>query len=56
MVIVHGFVCIRCWDLTIVSVDPTGKTENGTETKRDRIMPDLCVICLEQEYNAVFIQ
>ncbi|QCE10436.1 Mitochondrial ubiquitin ligase activator of NFKB 1 [Vigna unguiculata] len=23
--------------------------------KRDRLMPDLCVICLEQEYNAVFV-
>ncbi|XP_054802430.1 E3 ubiquitin-protein ligase SP1 isoform X2 [Prosopis cineraria] len=23
--------------------------------KRDRIMPDLCVICLEHEYNAVFV-
>ncbi|XP_022758157.1 E3 ubiquitin-protein ligase SP1-like isoform X2 [Durio zibethinus] len=35
--------------------DSTWKAENG-ETKRDHIMPDLCVICLEQEYNAVFIQ
>ncbi|XP_022728138.1 E3 ubiquitin-protein ligase SP1-like isoform X3 [Durio zibethinus] len=34
--------------------DPTWKAENGSEAKRD--MPDLCVICLEQEYNAVFIQ
>ncbi|WRX07726.1 E3 Ubiquitin ligase MUL1-like - like 1 [Theobroma cacao] len=33
-----------------------GKAENGSEAKRDPIMPDLCVICLEQEYNAVFIQ
>lgn len=24
-------------------------------TKKDRLMPDLCVICLEQEYNAVFV-
>ncbi|KAM1344016.1 hypothetical protein EV1_008121 [Malus domestica] len=23
--------------------------------KRDRMMPDLCVICLEQDYNAVFV-
>ncbi|XP_050363408.1 E3 ubiquitin-protein ligase SP1 [Argentina anserina] len=23
--------------------------------KKDRLMPDLCVICLEQEYNAVFV-
>lgn len=23
--------------------------------KKDRIMPDLCVICLEHEYNAVFV-
>ncbi|XVE77739.1 hypothetical protein DITRI_Ditri13aG0086800 [Diplodiscus trichospermus] len=36
--------------------DPTWKSENGEETKRDSMIPDLCVICLEQEYNAVFIQ
>ncbi|XP_039035823.1 E3 ubiquitin-protein ligase SP1-like [Hibiscus syriacus] len=36
--------------------DPTLKAENGEETKRDCIMPNLCVICLEHEYNAVFIQ
>ncbi|XXG54390.1 hypothetical protein AAC387_Pa03g2285 [Persea americana] len=33
-----------------------GKSENGSDnTKRDHLMPDLCVICLEQEYNAVFV-
>ncbi|KAK9281011.1 hypothetical protein L1049_003903 [Liquidambar formosana] len=33
-----------------------GKAENGSDTtKKDRLMPDLCVICLEQEYNAVFV-
>ncbi|XP_024514852.1 E3 ubiquitin-protein ligase SP1 [Selaginella moellendorffii] len=26
-----------------------------TATKRDGRLPDLCVICLEQEYNAVFV-
>ncbi|XWS46778.1 hypothetical protein CRYUN_Cryun14cG0097200 [Craigia yunnanensis] len=36
--------------------DPTWKAENEAETRRERIMPDLCVICLEQDYNAVFIQ
>ncbi|TYJ09302.1 hypothetical protein E1A91_A11G132200v1 [Gossypium mustelinum] len=36
--------------------DSTLKAENGTETNQDCVMPDLCVICLEQEYNAVFIQ
>ncbi|XWS36258.1 hypothetical protein CRYUN_Cryun20dG0070000 [Craigia yunnanensis] len=35
---------------------PTWKAENGAETKRDRIMPDPCLICLEQEYNAVLIK
>ncbi|KAI3979919.1 hypothetical protein MKX01_042573 [Papaver californicum] len=36
--------------------DSNGKTENETDTsKRERLMPDLCVICLEQEYNAVFV-
>lgn len=29
---------------------------NGSDgTKRDRLVPDLCVICLEQDYNAVFV-
>lgn len=23
--------------------------------KRERLIPDLCVICLEQEYNSVFV-
>lgn len=33
-----------------------GKDENGSDTsKKDSLMPDLCVICLEQEYNAVFV-
>ncbi|KAL2535612.1 E3 Ubiquitin ligase family protein [Forsythia ovata] len=33
------------------------KSENGSSdhTKKDRLMPDLCVICLEQEYNSVFV-
>ncbi|XP_026445078.1 E3 ubiquitin-protein ligase SP1-like isoform X1 [Papaver somniferum] len=34
--------------------DSNGKTETET-SKKDRLMPDLCVICLEQEYNAVFV-
>ncbi|KAI8522832.1 hypothetical protein RHMOL_Rhmol13G0027300 [Rhododendron molle] len=33
-----------------------GKTGNGSDsTKKDRLIPDLCVICLEQEYNSVFV-
>ncbi|KDP21507.1 hypothetical protein JCGZ_21978 [Jatropha curcas] len=33
-----------------------GKAENGSDNgKRERPIPDLCVICLEQEYNAVFL-
>lgn len=33
-----------------------GKSENGSDTaKKDPLMPALCVICLEQEYNAVFV-
>ncbi|XP_057964837.1 E3 ubiquitin-protein ligase SP1 [Malania oleifera] len=37
--------------------DPNGKAENDSDSaKKDRPMPDLCVICLEQEYNAVFLQ
>ncbi|KAK4762755.1 hypothetical protein SAY87_013402 [Trapa incisa] len=32
------------------------KAENGADSsKRDQLMPDLCVICLEQAYNAVFV-
>ncbi|KAK2990531.1 hypothetical protein RJ640_019811 [Escallonia rubra] len=32
------------------------KAEPGSDgSKRDRSMPDLCVICLEQEYNSVFV-
>lgn len=32
------------------------KADSGSDgTKKDRLMPDLCVICLEQEYNAVFV-
>nr|ABK95241.1 unknown [Populus trichocarpa] len=32
------------------------KAENGSDgAKRERPIPDLCVICLEQEYNAVFL-
>ncbi|KAF9597624.1 hypothetical protein IFM89_020103 [Coptis chinensis] len=32
------------------------KTDNGPESaKKERLMPDLCVICLEHEYNAVFV-
>ncbi|KAK6937484.1 E3 Ubiquitin ligase MUL1-like [Dillenia turbinata] len=33
-----------------------GKEENGSESaKKEHLVPDLCVICLEQEYNAVFV-
>lgn len=32
------------------------KADNESDAaKRDRLMPDICVICLEQEYNAVFV-
>ncbi|KAF9607181.1 hypothetical protein IFM89_032403 [Coptis chinensis] len=32
------------------------KADNGLESaKKERLMPDLCVICLEHEYNAVFV-
>ncbi|KAH0663626.1 hypothetical protein KY285_029475 [Solanum tuberosum] len=29
--------------------------ENGVDNKKDLLMPNLCVICLEQEYNSVFV-
>ncbi|CAA7400050.1 unnamed protein product [Spirodela intermedia] len=32
-----------------------GKSEKGPENSGSHVMPDLCVICLEQEYNAVFV-
>ncbi|XP_042014032.1 E3 ubiquitin-protein ligase SP1-like isoform X2 [Salvia splendens] len=37
--------------------DLNGKAESGSDnnTNKDRLMPDLCVICLEQEYNSVFV-
>ncbi|KAB2616141.1 mitochondrial ubiquitin ligase activator of NFKB 1 [Pyrus ussuriensis x Pyrus communis] len=32
------------------------KDDNASDgSKRDRMMPNLCVICLEREYNAVFV-
>uniref|UniRef100_A0A803NRB4 RING-type E3 ubiquitin transferase n=1 Tax=Cannabis sativa TaxID=3483 RepID=A0A803NRB4_CANSA len=32
------------------------KAESGSDgSKKDLLMPDLCVICLEQDYNAVFV-
>ncbi|KAI4340228.1 hypothetical protein MLD38_025087 [Melastoma candidum] len=32
------------------------KNESGSDgSKREKLLPDLCVICLEQEYNAVFV-
>ncbi|XP_026439352.1 E3 ubiquitin-protein ligase SP1-like isoform X2 [Papaver somniferum] len=34
--------------------DSNGKTETE-KSKKDCLMPDLCVICLEQEYNVVFV-
>ncbi|GLU03482.1 hypothetical protein SLE2022_206780 [Rubroshorea leprosula] len=35
--------------------DANRKAKDGSETKRDRAMPDLCVVCLEQKYNCVFV-
>ncbi|GER24797.1 E3 Ubiquitin ligase family protein [Striga asiatica] len=36
--------------------DPDNEAESGLDsTSKDRKMPDLCVICLEQEYNSVFV-
>nr|DAD19373.1 TPA_asm: hypothetical protein HUJ06_020836 [Nelumbo nucifera] len=53
----------RRWDLqrrvlaaAAQKLGQDNEAENGSDnTKRDRLMPDLCVICLEQEYNAVFV-
>lgn len=42
--------------LEIFFAGQNDNTENALDgTKRDRLLPDLCVICLEQEYNAVFV-
>ncbi|XP_010552823.1 PREDICTED: E3 ubiquitin-protein ligase SP1, partial [Tarenaya hassleriana] len=39
------------------SEGPNGSCENSSDvTRKERAIPDLCVICLEQEYNAVFVQ
>ncbi|GAB2281286.1 Subtilisin-like protease 1, variant 2 [Dionaea muscipula] len=32
-----------------------GETENGSDSTKRDLMPDLCVICLEHKYNAVFV-
>ncbi|KAL3647912.1 Subtilisin-like protease 1 [Castilleja foliolosa] len=33
-----------------------GQAENGPDTtNKDKMMPNLCVICLEQDYNSVFV-
>lgn len=46
-IVFRSFICLA---------DPVAVDENGSDdTKRERLMPDLCVICLEQEYNAVFV-
>jgi E3 ubiquitin-protein ligase MUL1 len=34
--------------------DLNEKADNETDGAK-RVMPDICVICLEQEYNAVFV-
>nr|AIZ68184.1 mitochondrial ubiquitin ligase activator of NFKB 1 isoform X2 [Albuca bracteata] len=37
-------------------VGSTGNSDKGTDSsKREQRMPDLCVICLEDDYNAVFV-
>ncbi|XP_019161414.1 PREDICTED: E3 ubiquitin-protein ligase SP1 isoform X1 [Ipomoea nil] len=41
---------------SFVFIGSSVKEENGADSKKDRLMPDLCVICLEQEYNTVFVQ
>lgn len=33
----------------------TEKSEQEATTLKDTSMPDLCVICLEHDYNAVFV-
>lgn len=43
------------WKLQLIS-GLNEKADNESDgAKRDRLMPDICVICLEQEYNAVFV-
>lgn len=35
---------------------PDGNIEEGSDfTRKDKLTPDLCVVCLEQEYNSVFV-
>lgn len=41
---------------SLIFTASNGKSENGSDiNKKDRTLPDLCVICLEQEYNSVFV-
>lgn len=32
-----------------------GTLDTETNSKKDQLVLDICVICLEQEYNAVFV-
>lgn len=32
-----------------------GSNGNALDKEKDRVVPELCVICLEEEYNAVFV-
>jgi E3 ubiquitin-protein ligase MUL1 len=49
-------VCMRYLFFWIFFSGSNDKAENGSDgAKRERPIPDLCVICLEQEYNAVFL-
>ena len=44
------------WCLLLFPPGSDGKAEDESDTtKKDGLMPDLCVICLEQEYNSVFV-
>lgn len=53
------FLHIGCTILTnkLFSLGSNGERESVSDsTKKEGAIPDLCVICLEQEYNAVFVQ
>jgi E3 ubiquitin-protein ligase MUL1 len=32
-----------------------GSSDTEPNSKKDQLVLDICVICLEQEYNAVFV-
>lgn len=51
-----GFFAVKLFYFaSFLLLGSNATSENGVDNKKDLLMPDLCVICLEQEYNSVFV-